>query len=156
MPQEQTQAKKHAALYIDRAGEAAIVVTLHYNGPGGFLYEDETPTVTQPNAPDSLGSAVQRALDASDIRPPTSHRDKKLTEWPAFKSSGRRSVRQFEADFIRLHISGANESNIIYQIEGWPEKDADLRVVASASSAPVGQLGERCLIVWRACRDRSV
>ena len=156
MPREQTQTKKHAALYIDRTGKAAIVATLYYNGPGGFLYEDETPTVIQLNDPGSLGSAVRRALEDSEIRLTTSHRDKKLTDWPAFKSSGHRSVRQFEAHFIRLHISGANESNLLYQIEGWPERDAELRIVASASSALVEQLGERCLMVWRACRDRAV
>lgn len=152
----QPEAKRHAALYIDRVGKTAVVVTLHYGGKGGFLYEDSAPSVIERSEdPDSVGTAVLQALEKSEIRPLISHRDKKRTDWPAFQSSGCRSVRQFEADFIRIHIHGANEANLIYAIEGSPEKDAELRVVTSASPLPPAKLGERCLAVWRACRDRS-
>jgi hypothetical protein len=70
--------------------------------------------------------------------------------------SGKRSVHQFESGFIRLQISGANEANIIAMIEGFPEKDADLRVLSSANPAVPGVLGDSCLSVWRACRDRRL
>jgi hypothetical protein len=153
----QIEAQRHAALYIDRVGKTAIVVTLHYNGMGGFLYEDTAPSMIERSQDSkSVGTAVLTAFEKSEIRPPTTHRDQKLTDWPAFQSSGCRSVRQFEADFIRIHIYGANEANLIYAIEGSPEKDAELRVLTSAPSASPAKLGERCLAVWRACRDRSL
>jgi len=151
------EAKKHSAVFIDRAGTCAIVVPMHYNGKGGFLFEDDRAHVFRP-LPDAeaLGTEIFAAMERSQIKPETSHRGAKLTDWPAFKASGARSVKRFEADFIRVHVAGANEANIIYQLEGLPEKDAELRILASSNPRPPDRLGERCLAVWRACRDRSI
>jgi len=151
------KSKKHAALFIDRAGTCAIVVPMHYNGRGGVLFEDADALTLHPlPEPEPLGAAVFAATERSQVRPETSHGGWKLTDWPAFKASRARSVKQFEADFIRIHIAGANEANIIYQLEGLPEKDAELRVLASANPRLAHQLGDRCLAVWRACRDRLI
>lgn len=148
--------RKRSSLFIDRAGTCAIVVPLHYNGRGGFLYESD-PVVLRPlPAPEELGLALNDAMNGSQVKPERSHRGAKLTDWPAYKASGARSVKRFEADFVAIHVSGANEENIIYLIEGYPEKNAELRVLASANPKPPAQLGERCIDVWRACCSRSL
>lgn len=151
------RAVRHATLFMDREGGSAIVVPLHHNGEGGFLVEDEMPEVLRP-FPDAqaLGRALGSALERSRVKPEVSHRDRKRTDWPAFKASGARSVKQFEADFIRILVSGVNEANLVYQIEGFPDAEAELRVLATASPKPEDAFGDACLRVWKACRDRSV
>jgi hypothetical protein len=147
--------QENAAVYVDRKGETAIVVSMHYNGAGGFLFEDDSPAVVAiTGEPEDLGTVLLRALRACEIRTKSSQRDRKLTDWPAFRCSGRNTVKKFESDFIHLHVHGTSEANVTYVVEGWPAKDAELRAVANASGHSPAQLGERCILVWRACRDR--
>ena len=149
--------KQRCTVFINRSGEPAIVVAQHYNGPRGFLVEDESPIVLpEVDPPEALGTAVLAALRATSIRAARNYRNRKLTDWPAFRASGARSVRAFEQDFIRLHISGASSANIIYGIEGWPNKNARLRVTREVSTGSPAAMGEACIDVWRACRDRAV
>jgi len=146
-----------STVYIHRSGKPIIVVTRHYNGgPGGFQVEDESPTVIDnPSDPLALGTVILDALKATTARPARNYRDRKLTDWPAFRSSGARSVRRFEEEFIRLQIHGANAANATYIIEGWPKKDAKLRVTTAVNISP-GAIGTECLEVWRACLHRAV
>lgn len=151
------KAKRHAAIYIARDGSRAVIAPMNRNGRGGFLVEHDEVELLEPlpDAPE-LGEALSRALAASRVQRERSYADRRLRDWAAYRASGAKSAKRFEADFIRIHISGANEENIIYELEGWPEKDAELRVAATASSKPTLGLGEQCLAVWRACRDRTV
>ena len=148
--------KQRCTVFINRSGQPAIVVAQHYNGRGGFLVEDEAPIVLPEVGPPELGTTVIAALKATCVRPARNYRNRKLTDWPAFRSSGARSVRVFEEDFVRLQISGANSANIIYRIEGWPHKNARLRVIREVSMGSAAAIGDACLDVWRACRDRAV
>jgi hypothetical protein len=145
----------HASVFVHREGTKAIVVTMHYNGSGGVLIEDDAPVVlTEPLDTPDLGAALTKALRATQVRRARNLRDRKLTEWPAFRASGVRSVRGFERDFIHLQARGANEANLIYIVEGSPSAD-DLAVSASiASHAEPLEVTSQCLRVWRACRDR--
>jgi hypothetical protein len=145
--------ERHAALYIDRAGEAGIVVPLHYNGRQGPLVEDENPVVLRPPGPVALSDAIGDAMGRSIIQKEIALRDSKLTEWPAFRASGSTSVRRFESEFIKLLISGANDANVTLIVEGWPEFGSELAISTAISASSI-ELGERCLLVWRACRDR--
>jgi hypothetical protein len=148
--------QRHAAIYIDRKGTKAIVVARHYNGSGGVLVEDEAPTVVDGlGDTEELTSVVSRALASSSVRDEVNLRERTVADWPAFRASGVRSKRAFEADFIVLSVHGANESNVTYVLEGYPEPHAKLWIGA-AVPANSSELGDRCLDVWRACRDRSL
>jgi len=150
--------KHHAHVYISRTDETAIVVTLHFNGEGGLLFEDSSPVVLSPpfDAP-VLGRKVSAALSRTQVRPAVSFAKDKLTDWPAFKASKAKSVRHFEQEYICILVAGANEANLVYIIDGSPEKDAELHVVANVSSgAPSTELGDLIRRVYSACRDRRV
>jgi hypothetical protein len=151
--------RRHATVYIDRGGAKAIVVAQHYNGgPGGVLIEDDQPTVLGDLEDDlALSAAIEDALVRSQVRPERDLRSMGRSDWPAYKASRASSMRAFEASFIRLSISGANEANIIFEIEGMPVPDPvnhELHVVAYAGRSL--DMGRQCLRVWRACRDRSL
>jgi len=149
--------KQQAAVYINRNGDTAILVTLHYNGDGGFLFEDDTPKVVAiTDCVEDLGNSLHSVLVATEVRSAKSFADHKPSDWPAFKSSGLRTIGKFESEFIRLLVGGVNEANITCRIEGEPAKNSELKVSASANPCLPRQLGEKCLLVWRACRDRSL
>jgi hypothetical protein len=157
MPVSREQShQRHAAVYIDRKGTKAIVVAQHYNGPGGVLVEDDGPTVVEDlTDTEKLTSVVVQALASSSVRDEVNLREPVAKDWPAFRVSGAKSKRAFEADFIVLSVHGATEANLTYLLEGFPEPNAELWVGAAVpASAP--ELGDRCLDVWRACRDRSL
>jgi hypothetical protein len=91
----------HANVFISKADEVAIIVTLHFNGKGGFLYEDSEPVVLSPPIePSLLGQATLTALRQTTINQLIINERLKLTDWPAFKASKVVSVRQFVQSFI--------------------------------------------------------
>jgi hypothetical protein len=150
--------RHHGRVFVSRHDETAIIVALHYNGPKGLLFEDEHPAVFQgPLQATTLGCETKVALDKTQIHAPVSFAKHKPKDWPAFKASRMKTVRQFEQDFILIELGGANEANLVYIIEGYPEKDSELRVLASISSGTApDKLGEQIILVYRACRDRQI
>jgi hypothetical protein len=123
-----------------------------------LLFEDEHAEVLPgPIEVATLGFETKTALSRSEIRAPVSFAKAKPKDWPAFQASRMRTIRQSEQDFIHMQVSGANEANLIYVIKGFPYKDAELKVLASISSARLPEkLGRLMLMVYRACRDRRL
>jgi hypothetical protein len=148
--------KRFARLFIARSGSRAIAVGMHMN-ENDVWYEDDTPAVlNQPFTAEELGNAIAEAMGRTDRRA-RNLRDNKLSDWPAFKASGEKSLHRFEGSFIEISIEGANAANLAAIITGDPEKDAVLRVTSTISTGIVpAELGERILQVYEACRDRRV
>ncbi len=148
--------KKFARAFIARSGSTAIAVTMHMN-QHDIWHEDDAPTVlNKPFTAEDLGNAIAEAMRKTDRRTRNA-RDSKLSDWPAYKASGERTVRKFEESFIVISIEGANAANLIAVITGDPEKDAILQVRGTISTSVVpAELGERVLQVYKACRDRRV
>jgi hypothetical protein len=148
--------KKFARVFIARSGSRAIAVGMRIN-ENNVWYEDSTPSVlNKPFTAEELGSAIAEAMGKTDRRAMDA-RGNKLTDWPAYKASGEKSVRQFEESFIEVSIEGANAANLVAVITGSPEKDAVLLVTSTISTGIVpAKLGERVFQVYEACRDRCL
>jgi hypothetical protein len=147
--------RRHACVFISRDGGRTIVVTMHHN-QDGVLCEDQTPIVLESPSDLVLGESAFAALKATS-RIVLDLRNFKASDWPAYIASGERSIREFEKDFVAVHISAANEFNLIFEIEGFPENDAELRVTSVISnSATPAALGQRIRRVFAAARDRKL
>jgi len=148
--------KKFARVFIDRSGSRAIAVGMHMN-ENDMWYEDDAPAVlNKPFAAEDLGHTIAREMAKTDRRA-TNARHSKLTDWPAFKASGQRSIRKFEDSFIEISIQSANAANLVAVITGNPEKDSILQITSTISTGVVpAELGERVLQVYEACRDRRL
>jgi hypothetical protein len=147
---------RHAVVYFHRAGLRAIVVAQHYNGPGGVLVEDTNAVVlSAPEDDRVLTASLREALARSTVLTEVDLRSRTSADWPAYAASGERSARAFESEFIAVCVRGANDSNTVYCLEGFPEVHAELTVTSSVAAAS-DDLGSRCLAVWRACRDRRI
>jgi hypothetical protein len=148
--------KRFARLFIARSGSRAIAVGMHMS-ENDIWYEDDTPAVL--NAPftaEELGNAIAEAMGRTDRRARNA-RHNKLSDWPAYRASGEKSVRRFEESYIGISIKGANAANLVAIITGDPEKNAVLQITSTISTGIVpAELGERVLHVYEACRDRRV
>jgi hypothetical protein len=146
---------QRASVYIERSGRKVVIATVLQN-EDGISYEDEHPVVLEaPFAPEVLGATARRAMRETRVSK-RSLRDAKLSEWPAFKASKARSVREFAQRYIRIRVSGASDANVTAIVEGEPEKDAVLRVTTAVNPALTTDLGEKILLVFAACRDRKL
>jgi hypothetical protein len=148
--------KKFARVFIDRLESTIIVVAMHIN-ENDIRYEDEGPAMLKkPFTAEDLGTAVAEAMKKAERRN-NFLRDRKLSDWPAYRASGQRTVRKFEESFISISVEGANAANLVAVISGDPEKGSVLQVTSTISTGvSPADLGERILLVYNACRDRRV
>lgn len=151
----QERVKQSARVFIARSGERAVVVTMHVN-EYGILFEDDSARILEaPLSPDAIGTAVRAAMMGT-ARRSRDLRQARMSDWPAFRASGLRTVKSFEAEFIAIDVDAANDANLVAVITGSPEKDAELEVTSSVSTACPEKIGEYVLRVYEACRDRRV
>jgi len=148
--------KKFARVFIARSGSRAVAVGMHLN-EHDIWYEDDTPTVLNgPFTAEELGNAIAEEMRKTDRRP-RSLRESKLTDWPAYRASGERTVRKFEESFIEISVEGANAANLSAVITGAPEKDSTLQITSTISTGVVpAELGDRVLDVYKACLERRL
>jgi hypothetical protein len=149
--------RKFARVFIARSGFRAIVVGMHTN-EHDIWSEDDSPTVlNKPFTAEELGNAIAEAMGRTDRINGKNLREGKLTDWPAYKASGERTVRKFDESFIEISVEGANPANLIAVITGIPQKDANLQVTSTISTGVVpAELGDRVLEVYKSCLDRRV
>jgi hypothetical protein len=88
----------HAHAYIPRSNKDFIVTAVAVNDDG-ILYEPGLATLISASASAAeLGQEVIRTLNRFGNQH-RNLRDYKKSEWPAFRASGLRTIRAFEADY---------------------------------------------------------
>jgi hypothetical protein len=121
----------------------------------GVLIEDENVAIlSREDGLPLLSAAIIEALDSSRELPVSDRRESKRSDWPAYKASGCRSIRQFEQDFLLVRIESANVAHHFVYLEGFPEHECELTVrCSSVPSSP--ELGSACIRIIDACRARQ-
>jgi hypothetical protein len=147
--------RRQARVFIEREGSRSIVVTVHHN-QDSVLCEGLTPAVLDNASDAALGEATHNALKAT-ARIVHDLRSVKASDWPAYKASGKRSIRSFEKDFVAIRISGANEHNVVYELECLLDHDPELSVTSRMSNnATADEVGQRLRKMFLAARDRKL
>jgi hypothetical protein len=142
-------------VYFSAVHETALVAAL-FNHGGMFAEQPDGIVVCPRDDVPGLGAAVRAALEACRYEPEFNYRDRKRSDWPAFKRSGCRSIRQFEQDYLPIILRGMNEANLICAAESPPYGPCDLRLLASVSfHAPAAELGACLTTVWQEYRRVS-
>lgn len=94
------------------SAETVIVAALHQN-LDGIYFEQPTPTVLPAQATSKeLGLAFRRAFEGFSVRS-RDLRDAKAADWPAFRASGARSVKEFRSAFMPVQCLGLHPSNAV-------------------------------------------
>jgi hypothetical protein len=147
--------KKFARVFISKSGSPAIVVGMQVD-ERDLWYEHENPVILRhPFTAEDLGNAVAQEMRKTNRR--ATKLEKKITEWPAFKASGLRSLRKFEESFIEISVQSVNAANLSAIITGSPEKEAILLVTSTISTGVITtEFGDRILQVYKACVERHL
>src|SRR5258708_33671627 len=108
-------------------GTRLVIVAPRHATLEGVLYEQDSPTVLTDASPVSVGAAIKSAFEVFSVRQ-KDLRDWKKSDWPAFKASGAKSLKQFEAEFYQLSVSHLNSSGVVARAELPFPGDADFSI----------------------------
>jgi len=72
-------------------------------------------------------------------------RDRKSTDWPSFKQSKLKTVKEFESKYSLILILASNEANNSYDARMVPQNDEELSIHISINPVParLAKVGER-------------
>ncbi len=129
------QFSKMIAVYLS-TDYGKILIAPFFIDESWLYYEQEEIEVLNFDTPDEqLGRSIKRNLDKFAKRN-QDLKKRNLTDWPAYKASKLKTVKEFEKKYSRISISGLNEANIIIAMdaETKSEHEIDLRTTLSAYS----------------------
>jgi hypothetical protein len=140
----------YACVYL-AADKPAIVAAMHHN-LAGIYYEQESPVVLADwRKPVELAAALRLALRQFSLRD-RNLRETKKSDWPSYRVSGCRSVREFERTYLRIAIRALNDAELLHDCSAQPcsEKDITLHVTLAVSGADE-EVGRLVLRLFDAC-----
>src|SRR5436190_18468631 len=100
-----------ARIYLGATAKEAIVAALHFNSAGISFEQDGPAVIANWRQALELGVALRLALGRFSLQE-RNLRDLKKTEWPSYRASSSRSVREFEATYICISVQALNEAEL--------------------------------------------
>jgi hypothetical protein len=92
-----------------------VIVASVYNHGGLMAEKAAGASIVMFSDPAKLHGAVRAAHDACNEEN-FNYSDQKKSDWPAYLASGYKTMKRFEAEFIRLLVEGVNEKNYFYDV----------------------------------------
>lgn len=114
---------RRAHIYLAR-GKPSIVAAMHFNS-AGIYFEQEDPFVSEASDWGELGMSLDSSLSRFSFRE-ANLRDSMKTDWPSFRSSRCRSVREFEEIYLRIAVCALNDSELLYDACCQPRGESDI------------------------------
>ena len=112
-----------AHLYLAE-NKPAIIAAMHFNS-AGIYYEQADPFVDETGGWDGLVASLRSALDRFSFQE-ANLRDGKKTDWPSYRASGCRSVRQFEELYLCIPVRTLNDAELFYDASCQPRGESDI------------------------------
>ena len=137
-------------LFISEPNKEVIIAPL-YQLQRGLYYEQETPRVVPFASPlDEIGRRAKVSLLLCKTVS-MNLRDKKESDWPAYRSSRARSLKAFKADYVYMSVETVN-NNI--RLEGYPVGSEQIFVGAYVAPACTAlNLGKLIMNMYRCCQQ---
>jgi hypothetical protein len=129
------KAKLDSELYttLYYVADTGAMIFAPTNGGRGIYCELAQATLLEPPLDSvELGRRARAALIAFDTELPQDLRNRKTTDWPAYRISGKRSVRAFEHAATRVTIETINTT---LRLEAWPTNNGEAFVGGFLSPA---------------------
>jgi hypothetical protein len=132
-------------VHVYVSADKAIVAAMHRN-LAGIYYEQAAPVVlVGPSDAATLGAAFKRAFDGFSVKD-ANLRQHKRSDWPAYKASGLRTLKDFEARFRHVSCSGLDDANMIVQASTAHPGDKSISLNISFNPAlPPSRIGEHLM-----------
>lgn len=132
---------------------STIVVPMHRSSTGVHFEQNGVAVLAASATPDQLGDAFSRAFAAFSVVPygvPFARR----SDWPAFKASGYRSMKEFERCYVPMLCASLNASNAVVRACVPHPSEADLEVAWHFNPVlAAGAVGEGLLRLVRTARE---
>jgi hypothetical protein len=153
---EKKQFPHMIAIYLSNEYDK-IIIAPFFIDESWVHYEQEEIEILKFDVNDEiLGESIKRNLNKFEQKKADfTNRNKK--DWPAFKASNLKTVKEFEAKFSRISISGLNEANLIlaFDAETKSKDEIDLRTTISAYVDNSG-LGYRLRKLFKALIEKKI
>lgn len=148
--------RKCCKVYISDKFRNIIIAAKHENNDGIIYEQKECYTSEYPIDASVLGEEIVRHLDMYSLKD-DNLRFKKRSDWPAYKHSKSKSIRNFEMEYTSIFIQTANNRNLTLIIEGHPHKSSLLTINSSISFyADKYEIGKKVIDVYHVCLTGQV
>ena len=140
-------------LYCRPDADQAIIVAV-YNHGGLMAEKPGGATIVTFSDSDKLHERVRAALDACEYEENFNYSDHKRSDWPAYQASGYKTIKRFEAEFIRLLVKGVNEKNLFYDVTTpeFGEFGLHLTIAVNAYGGNYGEAIQYIVKKYLACK----
>jgi hypothetical protein len=144
---------RRACIYLGATAKEAIVAALHHNNAGICFEQDDPAVVADWREGSGLAVALRLALERFSPQE-RNLRGYKRTEWPSYRASNSRSVREFEAKYICISVQALNESEFFYDAEAYPPGEEDIALHVTLNRyGPDEEIDRKLLKLFNACVD---
>lgn len=97
---------------------------MHFNS-AGIRYEQDHALLAENGSWEHVARSLRQALESFSFRE-SNLRDRRLTDWAAYRASGLRSVRQFQREYLCMWIIALNEAELFYDARCQPREEGDI------------------------------
>lgn len=130
---EPEQFPQMIALYVC-AELNTILIAPHYVDQSWVRYEqEEIEEVAFHDADAALGQAIKRNLKLFAKKNMSSEK-RKPKDWPAYKASKLKTIKEFKKKYYRISVNGVNEANIILVFEADMKSKHQINITRSISA----------------------
>ena len=142
---------RRARIYLGATAREAIVAALHYNSAGVSFEQDGPAVIADWRQAPVLGVAMRFALERFSLQE-RNLRDLKKTDWPSYRASSSRSVREFEATHVCINVQALNEAELFYDAWAYPPGEEDIALhVTLNRHGPDEEFDRKILRLFNAC-----
>lgn len=140
---------KKVTVYISKPNSEIIIVPLFQDGKNGIIFEQKKlEKIPFDSSYQMLGEAIKRNFNLFSFNKYTADSGR-VSEWPALKASKEKTKVSFEKNYMRVSVSGANEYNIIFNIETTLQDLSELEICSTISAfCDDVELGKRILRIY--------
>lgn len=153
---ENKQFPKMIAAYLSKEYNQ-ILVAPYYVDESCLRYEQEEIDVFSYDVDNNtLGDSIKGNLNKFKAKNQDSG-TKNKKDWPAFKASKLKTIKEFESKFQRIAISGLNEANIILAFDAETDSKDEIHLRTTISAyADNETLAERLRKLHKAQLDKKI
>lgn len=82
-----------------------------------------------------VGEAIKKALADSRFEKDFNYRDRKESDWPAYKMSGEETLKGFKSKYQQFSLIGSTDQNTTYEFTTPPPAGKTLATIEADASA---------------------
>ena len=150
------QFPKSITVYLSKEYQSILIVPMHVDKSWVHYEQEEIQNIKFEASFEEIGQSLKNSLNKfCEKETNFTYRNKK--DWPAFKASKLKTIKEFETKYSRISISGLNESNLILAFDAstTSKDDINLRTTISAH-ADNSDLGNRLLKIHKAQIEKVI